>query len=102
MKIIHEQGYTKEECIQYKSVVHSNTIQSLSAILRAMRMLKCEFAVSTRENDALKFFNVVGSQGMEGNITPDLGLIMKRLWYDQGVQSCFARSREYQLNDSAQ
>lgn len=24
------------------------------------------------------------------------------LWRDQGVQACFERSREYQLNDSAQ
>jgi guanine nucleotide-binding protein G(o) subunit alpha len=26
---------------------------------------------------------------------------MKRLWTDVGVQQCFARSNEYQLNDSA-
>jgi len=26
---------------------------------------------------------------------------MKRLWTDHGVQQCFARSNEYQLNDSA-
>lgn len=26
---------------------------------------------------------------------------MKRLWADSGVQECFLRSREYQLNDSA-
>lgn len=26
---------------------------------------------------------------------------MKRLWMDGGVQHCFSRSREYQLNDSA-
>lgn len=26
---------------------------------------------------------------------------MKRLWADPGVQECFLRSREYQLNDSA-
>merc|ERR1719219_3205520 len=26
---------------------------------------------------------------------------MKRLWVDKGVQECFSRSNEYQLNDSA-
>ena len=26
---------------------------------------------------------------------------MKRLWADSGVQECFARADEYQLNDSA-
>lgn len=28
-------------------------------------------------------------------------MLMKRLWKDPGVQLCFSRSREYQLNDSA-
>lgn len=33
---------------------------------------------------------------------PDkLAELMKRLWADGGVQACFQRSREYQLNDSA-
>ena len=26
---------------------------------------------------------------------------MRRLWMDTGVQECFGRSNEYQLNDSA-
>lgn len=33
--------------------------------------------------------------------TQELVSIMRRLWSDSGVQACFARSREYQLNDSA-
>jgi len=31
----------------------------------------------------------------------DLLAAMKRLWQDAGVQECFSRSNEYQLNDSA-
>ena len=51
-RIIHEKGYTQEECLQYKPVVYSNTIQSMIAIIRAMSQLKIEFghpdrAVST-------------------------------------------------------
>ena len=26
---------------------------------------------------------------------------MKRLWLDSGIQACFGRANEYQLNDSA-
>lgn len=101
MKIIHEAGYTKEECLQYKPVVHSNTIQSLMAIIRAMGQLKIEFAGdSAREDDARQFFTIAGAS-QEGELTPDLAAIMKRLWLDRGVQKCYARSREYQLNDSA-
>lgn len=44
MKIIHETGYSREECEQYRPVVYSNTIQSLMAIIRAMGLLRIDFA----------------------------------------------------------
>ena len=31
----------------------------------------------------------------------ELHAAMKRLWSDSGVEECFSRSNEYQLNDSA-
>lgn len=42
-------------------------------------------------------------QAMEDTkpFSEDLLDAMKRLWADSGVQECFARSNEYQLNDSA-
>ena len=43
MKIIHQDGYSKEDFVQYRPVVYSNTIQSLGAIIRAMNMLNIHF-----------------------------------------------------------
>uniref|UniRef100_A0A8C2DD41 Guanine nucleotide-binding protein G(i) subunit alpha-1 n=1 Tax=Cyprinus carpio TaxID=7962 RepID=A0A8C2DD41_CYPCA len=48
MKIIHEAGYSEEECKQYKAVVYSNTIQSIIAIIRAMGRLKIDFGDAAR------------------------------------------------------
>ena len=42
-RIIHESGYSPEECKQYKPVVFSNTIQSMQAIIRAMGTLKVDY-----------------------------------------------------------
>lgn len=47
-RIIHEAGYSEEECKQYKAVVFSNTIQSIIAIIRAMGRLKIDFADQAR------------------------------------------------------
>lgn len=47
-RIIHESGYSPEECLQYKQVVYSNTIQSMIAIIRAMGTLKIDFAQPDR------------------------------------------------------
>lgn len=49
---------------------------------------------------ARQFFTLA-SAAEEGELTGELVLLMKRLWQDPGLQLCFARSREYQLNDSA-
>ena len=48
MKIIHDVGYTGEECLQYQPVVYSNTIQSLMAIIRAMGQLRIDFRDPSR------------------------------------------------------
>lgn len=51
--------------------------------------------------DIARQFFTYASAAEEGELTTDLVMLMKKLWQDPGVQLCFARSREYQLNDSA-
>jgi len=53
------------------------------------------------KDDARQLFALMGNTD-EGELSPELAAIMKRLWKDSGVQECFSRSREYQLNDSAE
>ena len=52
MKIIHMDGYSKEDFEQYREVVYSNTIQSLATIIRAMETLNIPFGSSDRDRDA--------------------------------------------------
>uniref|UniRef100_A0A182JZ58 Guanine nucleotide-binding protein G(O) subunit alpha n=1 Tax=Anopheles christyi TaxID=43041 RepID=A0A182JZ58_9DIPT len=100
-QIIHESGFTSEDFKQYRPVVYSNTIQSLVAILRAMPNLSIAFGNNERECDAKMVFDVVQRMHDTEPFSEDLLLAMKRLWSDSGVQECFCRSNEYQLNDSA-
>lgn len=100
MKIIHETGYSQEECEEYRRVVYSNTVQSLMVIIRAMGRLKIEFADPGKTDIARQFFTHA-SAADEGILLPEIVLLMKKLWSDAGVQQSFSRSREYQLNDSA-
>ncbi|XP_014677622.1 PREDICTED: guanine nucleotide-binding protein G(o) subunit alpha [Priapulus caudatus] len=101
MKIIHESGFTNEDFKQYKPVVYSNTIQSMVAILRAMGTLNVAFSDSEREPDAKMVMDVVGRMEDTEPFSEELTASMQRLWKDTGVQECFSRSNEYQLNDSA-
>ena len=47
-RIIHDNGFTREECKQYRPVVYSNTIQSLAAIIKGMDALGINFANPAR------------------------------------------------------
>uniref|UniRef100_A0A2P2I1X7 Guanine nucleotide-binding protein G(O) subunit alpha 1 n=1 Tax=Hirondellea gigas TaxID=1518452 RepID=A0A2P2I1X7_9CRUS len=101
MKIIHEEGFTTEDYKQYRPVVYSNTIQSLVAILRAMPNLGICFAGNDREPDSKMVFDVISRMEDTEPFSEELLVSMMRLWTDAGVQVCFNRSNEYQLNDSA-
>lgn len=43
MKIIHENGFSQDECESYREVVFSNTIQAMQSILRALDTLDIPF-----------------------------------------------------------
>lgn len=101
MKIIHDNGFTRDECKQYRPVVYSNTIQSLAAIIKGMDVLGINFANPARRDDAMLLFGITARHADTEPFSPGLLASMRRLWTDQGVQLCFKRSSEYQLNDSA-
>jgi guanine nucleotide-binding protein G(o) subunit alpha len=53
------------------------------------------------QGDAKMVMDVVSRMEDTEPFSEELLAGMKRLWTDVGVQQCFARSNEYQLNDSA-
>lgn len=53
------------------------------------------------QDDAQQLFALSAAAEEQGILPDDLANVIRRLWADGGIQSCFARSREYQLNDSA-
>ena len=53
------------------------------------------------QSDTKLVMDVVSRMEDTEPFSDELLQAMKRLWADQGVQECFGRSNEYQLNDSA-
>ncbi|XP_073706878.1 guanine nucleotide binding protein (G protein), alpha activating activity polypeptide O, a isoform X3 [Garra rufa] len=106
MKIIHEDGFSGDDVKQYKPVVYSNTIQSLAAIVRAMDTLGLEYGDKEQScanwHDKGRKVQTLTDAPEEETMPPELLSAMIRLWSDSGIQECFSRAREYQLNDSAQ
>ncbi|GFT58606.1 guanine nucleotide-binding protein G(o) subunit alpha [Trichonephila clavipes] len=57
--------------------------------------------LTARKADGKMVFDVVSRMEDTEPFSEELTMAMKRLWADTGVQECFGRSNEYQLNDSA-
>ncbi|RMZ85917.1 hypothetical protein DV736_g6529, partial [Chaetothyriales sp. CBS 134916] len=100
MKLIHEGGYSRDERESFKEIIFSNTVQSMRVILEAMESLELPLDDQQAEYHVQTIF--MQPPQIEGDSLPaDVGAAIKALWQDAGVQECFRRSREYQLNDSA-
>jgi GTPase SAR1 family protein len=96
MKIIHLDGFTEEEKLYYKSIIHNNSITAMRSLCQACKDL--EIGISP-ESESLA--NTIMEQEQGGSLTPELADTIKRLWEDKGIREAFARSNEFQLNDSA-
>ncbi|XP_025023720.1 guanine nucleotide-binding protein G(t) subunit alpha-3-like, partial [Python bivittatus] len=100
MKIIHKDGFTDQECQEYKSVIYSNVLQSILMIVKAMSTLGIEYENSQSKEDEKQLYAMADATE-DGSMSPELAVIIKRLWKDPGIQGCFERASEYQLSDSA-
>ncbi|EEQ88818.1 Glucoamylase 1 precursor (Glucan 1,4-alpha-glucosidase) (1,4-alpha-D-glucan glucohydrolase) [Blastomyces dermatitidis] len=100
MKLIHEGSYSRDERESFKEIIFSNTVQSMRVILEAMEGLDIPLDDQRAEYHVQTIF--IQPAQIEGDSLPaDVGNAIDALWNDAGVQECFRRSREYQLNDSA-
>lgn len=100
MKLIHEGGYSRDERESFKEIIYSNTVQSMRVILEAMESLELPLDDQRAEYHVQTIF--MQPPQIEGDsLPPEVGQAIAALWKDAGVQECFKRSREYQLNDSA-
>jgi guanine nucleotide-binding protein G(i) subunit alpha len=100
MKLIHEGGYSRDERESFKEIIYSNTVQSMRVILEAMESLELPLDDQRAEYHVQTIF--MQPAQIEGDsLPPEVGAAIEALWQDKGVQDCFKRSREYQLNDSA-
>ena len=100
MKLIHGGGYTAREQESFKEIIFSNTVQSMRVILEAMQNMGISLKVDANEEHARVIMDQP-NQMEPDRLPPDVAQAVRSLWRDPGVQECFSRSREYQLNDSA-
>uniref|UniRef100_A0A8C3U7R5 G protein subunit alpha transducin 3 n=1 Tax=Catharus ustulatus TaxID=91951 RepID=A0A8C3U7R5_CATUS len=96
MKIIHKDGFTYQERMEFRPIVYSNAVQSILAIVKAMTKLGISYENPARLEDERKLC-AMATALEDGSLSRELVELMKGVWRDGGTQACFARAAEYQL-----
>lgn len=103
MKIIHQEGYSQEECEQFRDIVYGNTLKAIKALVSAS--LNLDIPVEEPENrERAEMINNLDNEVLlnvqkvwDEKLAHDIG----KLWKDPGIQKVFECRNQFQLDDSA-
>lgn len=99
MRIIHGSGYTDEDKRSFIKLIYQNIFMAMSALIKAMDMLKIPYKQTENEDNA-SMVRLVDFESVT-SLERQYICALHSLWADQGIQECYDRRREYQLTDSA-
>eukprot|EP00128_Syssomonas_multiformis_P019110 Colp12_sorted_trinity150504_noHs@17146 len=104
MRIIHASGYTDQDRTGFRDVIFGNILSSMAVLIQACENLEIPLEADTSKEDAAKVIDLhetLGDQFEGVAFHEEIAPLIQRLWADGGIQKANARSREFQLNDSA-
>jgi len=99
MKVINKNGYSDAEKKSFITIVWSNTIVSLKALLDAYEKLGIDKPADI-EAEEKKFVDQTDAD--DEKLTPETGAMLKSIWGNPSIKEVFERRSEFQLNDSAE
>jgi len=97
MKIIHLDGFSDEERLGYKTTIANNILTAMRTLIHQSN--KFEYQLS-KNNEGRAQVIISMPRDQEPAVTKDIGEVVITLWQDPAIKQTFARSSEYQLNDS--
>ncbi|KAJ3042067.1 Guanine nucleotide-binding protein alpha-2 subunit [Rhizophlyctis rosea] len=101
MKIIHQNGYTREEMLAFKPTIYKNTIDSIQALIMGIRNLGLAFEKPENETVASRLMSIgVGYDG-SFRLTPEIAADIQSIFGDEAATKAINRSNEFYLLDSA-
>jgi GTPase SAR1 family protein len=99
MKIIHLDGFSDEERLGYKTTIANNILTAMRTLIHQSNKFEYQLA---KGNESRAQVIISMPRDQEPVVTKEIGEIVSSLWQDPAIKQTFARSSEYQLNDSTQ
>ncbi|KAI9220932.1 heterotrimeric G protein alpha subunit [Blastocladiella britannica] len=104
MKIIHQDGFSRDELLAYRPTVFSNIAESMRALIEAFRALGIEFDLEINNQRAARFLELCDLQKVDtdaSRLLPEAASIVESIWRDPVTPRGLARSSEFYIMDSA-
>lgn len=101
MKIIHQNGYTRDELMQFRPVVYRNLIDSANAIITAMRKLGVDPQEPANRANAELISQYKPEPDPKFVISEEICLAIDALWKDPIIPTVMDHTSEFYLMDSA-
>jgi len=95
-KILHLNGFSKEELMTYRPVFSNNILTAMRNILEAAK--KFDLLGPLESDDAAQYF--LKSDPLKDEVSPKTAAYVSQLWETQAVKDTILRYREFQLPDS--
>lgn len=101
MKIIHQNGYSRDELLLFKVTVYKNVIDSAQAIVLALRKFRMDPVEPVNRVYADRIMEYRVDQDGTAGLNPDIVRSIDSLWHDPIIPSVLDRGSEFYLMDSA-
>ncbi|XGW12211.1 hypothetical protein V3C99_013140 [Haemonchus contortus] len=104
MKILHMNGFTDADYVNFRYLVHSNVVQAITQLLRAAEQFEYSPDDCDKLKQALDFFRVYKEQvrPSEVELSLELSRAISIIYNSQFIKSTLLRKDEIELLDSAE
>ncbi|TDL15921.1 G-protein alpha subunit [Rickenella mellea] len=101
MKIIHKNGFSRDELLKYRLPVYQNVVESAQAIVNAMRKLCVDPILPANRVHADKIIDYKVEASPNFIFSEEISLAIHNLWQDPIIPKIMDHSSEFYLMDSA-
>ena len=101
MKIIHQNGYTKDELALYRLTIYKNVLDCAKALIGAMRQFEIEPRDPRNIDNADYLLEYVVDPDPHTPLDPHVGECVVSIWKDPSIADIMEHQSEFYLMDSA-
>ena len=97
--LTHSLSHTPTHYTHTHLTPHTSHIHPTQALVEAMETLNIQYTNTDLKEQAQDLQSVNSDTAV--SLSPSHSPVIRSLWADPGLQSCYERRREFQLSDSA-